>query len=105
VPFHCLNVLWAFFLFQDQNYEFDVQAMQGMRCIICYNNMLMPESIQSSQSTMKARKGLLQYNLAHGNVSMKKHLLMNIVKNMLNIRENQDLLMVGEMGGRSACKK
>jgi hypothetical protein len=51
-----------------------MEVMQGMNCTICYNNLLMPKSIQSSKSTTKARKGLLQYNLAHGSVSMKKHL-------------------------------
>jgi hypothetical protein len=35
--------------------------------------MLMPKSTQSLQSTTKARKGLLQYNLAHGSVSMERH--------------------------------
>jgi len=45
VPFHHLNVLWSFKKNQNQNYEVDVQVVQGMKCVICYNDPLLPKSL------------------------------------------------------------
>jgi len=105
VPFHCSCAIWAFFLLHDQNYEIDVQVVQGMKCVICYNNPLLLELIQSSQSIMRAKKGLLQFNLAHGNSSMKKHLLNEHLEEFAKQNIELRSFESGGKSGRKTCKK
>jgi hypothetical protein len=39
-------MFFGFFFFkQDQNYEVDMQVVQGMKCVICYNDPLLPKSL------------------------------------------------------------
>ncbi len=71
--------------------------------------LLVLEPSQNAQSTTRSKKGLLQYNLAHGNTLMKKHLLNEhpneFIKNKLELRSiNQSGEGSGERG-KKACKK
>jgi hypothetical protein len=45
VPFHHLNVLWSFFINQNQYHEVDMQVVQGMKSVICHNDPLLPKSL------------------------------------------------------------
>jgi hypothetical protein len=65
----------------------------------------MPKSTQSLQSTTKARKGLLQYNLAHGSVSMKRHPLNEHLEEFAKYKIKSKSFKGGGNRGRSACKK
>jgi len=65
----------GFFILQDQNFEIDVQNMQGMRCVMCRNNFSLVEPSQNVQNTIRFKKGLLQYNPTHGSTSMKSPLV------------------------------
>ncbi len=71
--------------------------------------LLALEPSQNAQSTTRSKKGLLQYNLAHGNTLMKKHLLNEhpneFIENKLELRSIDQSGEVGGERGRKACKK
>jgi hypothetical protein len=103
IPFYKRNVVWAFFLLQQKNMLLDVVVIQMLRCIICHlesNTNQCDGFISSSHgSTTHSRKGIIQYNPSHGNISMKKHLVHEHVIELIKYKACMNEVEDGDGGG------
>ena len=70
-PYHRSTAVWAFFRLKGEDMNVDVRKTQKLRCWVCHPTEA--ESSNSSGRGTRSRKGILQYNPAHGITSMKTH--------------------------------
>jgi hypothetical protein len=70
-PYHRSSAVWAFFRLKGEDMNVDVRETQKSRCWVCHPTVA--ESSNSSGRGTRSRKGILQYNPAHGITSMKTH--------------------------------
>jgi len=71
---HNINAIyWAFYCIND-NQKVNVKVSQTMRCILCYNNLVLESSLK-----LKPKKVYL-YNKANGIIFLKKHVFSNHLK-------------------------
>ena len=70
-PYHRSSVVWAFYRLKGEDMVVDVTETQKLRCWVCHPTEA--ESSNSSGRGTRSRKGILQYNPAHGITSMKTH--------------------------------
>ena len=70
-PYHRSSTVWTFFRLKGEDMNVDVRETHKLRCWVCH-----PAEAESSNSSgrgTRSRKGILQYNPAHGITSMKTH--------------------------------
>ena len=70
-PYHRSSAVWAFFRLKGEDMNVDVRETQKLRCWVCHPTEA--ELSNSSERGTRSRKGILQYNPAHGITSMKTH--------------------------------
>ena len=70
-PYHRSSAVWAFYRLKGEDMVVDVSVAQKLRCWVCHPTEA--ESSNSSRRGTRGRKGILQYNPAHGITSMKTH--------------------------------
>ena len=70
-PYHRSSAVWAFYRLKGEDMVVDVRETQRLRCWVCHPTEA--ESSNSSGRGTRSRKGILQYNPAHGITSMKTH--------------------------------
>ncbi len=56
------------FFFMNDNKDVDVKCPQTMKCIFCYNSLVLFCNLET-----QAKKGLIIYNKTNGITTMKKH--------------------------------
>ena len=70
-PYHRSSALWAFFQLKGPEMNVDVRETQKLRCTVCHPTEA--ELDNSSGRGTRSRKGIFQYNLAHGITSMPRN--------------------------------
>ena len=70
-PYHRSSAVWAFYRLKGEDMVVDVSVAQKLRCWVCHPTEA--ESSNSSGRGTRSRKGIMQYNPAHGITSMKTH--------------------------------
>lgn len=63
-------ICWAFYCIND-NQKVDVKVSQTMRCILCYNNLVLNVIYKLKQGKVYL------YNTTNGIIALKKHVLSN----------------------------